>query len=61
MLIQLEMLLGPVATSLYYVHYSRAKEGITDLVLAESICVQCLIDLAKNVLESDSHAYIGYN
>ena len=30
------------ATSLHYVHYSRAQEGVTDLVLANSMCVQCV-------------------
>ena len=27
------------ATSLHYVNYSKALEGVTDLVLAESVCV----------------------
>ena len=30
------------ATSLHYVHYSRALEGITDLVSAKSMCMSCL-------------------
>ena len=30
------------AKSFHYVHYSRAKEGIKYLVLAVSVCLQCL-------------------
>ena len=28
--------------SLHYVHYSRSKEGITDLVFAEGVCAFCV-------------------